>query len=356
MRTASRRATGVLRLTNLALAAPVAPRDDEAIDPFRERVARRHVVSKRILGAEVRFEVDDEAWLALIEAAYGGLPEHRFPVPAPLLRIELRLSAPADPASLEAPPPVRMHSGAGLLGGAMDAAHYAMIAPAQRQALVVASPAMLARHPYHVRYELIEFAVFVLAQRVQGLVPLHGACVGRDGRGVLLLGASGAGKSTLALHSLLGGLDFLAEDAVFVEPRHLLATGVANYLHVKDDALRFVEDEGRRAWIRQSPTIRRRSGAEKYEIDLRDGHGRLAPAPLELAGVMLLSDQPAERLLRPLPMGEAVARLSADQPYAAGLPGWAEFCRRCARMGTYRLARARHPDEAVAALSDWLDA
>lgn len=343
-------------MTHLALAAPAAPCDDDAIDPFRERAARRHAVSKRILGAEVRFEADDEAWLALIEAAYGDLPEHRFPLPGPVLRIELRLADHVDAASLEAPPPVRMRSGAGLLGGVMDAAHYAMIAPAQRQALVVASPAMLARHPYHVRYELIEFAVFVLAQRAQGLVPLHGACVGRDGRGVLLLGASGAGKSTLALHSLLGGLDFLAEDAVFVEPSHLLASGVANYLHVKDDACRFVEDEGVREWIRQSPTIRRRSGAEKYEIDLRDGRGQLASAPLELAGVMLLSDQPAERLLTPLSPNEAIARLTADQPYAAGLPGWAEFCRRCARVGAYRLARARHPDVAVAALSAWLDA
>ena len=342
-------------MTSLGLAAHPAPRDDEAIDPFRERVARRISVCKRILGAEVQFEADDEAWLAPIEAAYGGLPAHRLPTAAPALRIELRLAEPTDPSSLQAPPPVRMRSGAGLLCGVMDAAHYAAIAPAQRQALVVASRAMLARHAYHVRYELIEFAVFVLAQRAQGLVPLHGACVGRNGRGVLLLGDSGAGKSTLALHSLLGGLDFLAEDAVFVQPEHLLATGVSNFLHVKDDAFRFVEDAGVRDWIRASPTIHRRSGVEKYEVDLRDGYGRLAPAPLELAGVVLVSDQPSGRLLTPLAADEATARLSADQPYAAGLPGWQDFCRQCTRLGVHRLARARHPDDAVAVLSTWLD-
>ena len=341
-------------MTNLGLAARPAPDDDEALDPFGERVARRFAVSKRILGADVHFDADDEAWLGLIEAAYGGLPAHAFPAAAPALRIELRLAEPSDPASLEAPPLVRMRSGAGLLCGVMDAAHYAAIAPAQRQALVVASPAMLARHPYHVRYELLEFAVFVLAQRAQGLVPLHGACVGRDGRGVLLLGESGAGKSTLALHSLLGGLDFLAEDAVFVQPQHLLATGVSNYLHVKDDAFRFVEDAGVRDWRRAAPTIRRRSGVEKHEVDLRGGHGRLAPAPLQLKGVVLVSDRPADRLLAPLPAGEAHARLAADQPYAAGLPGWDDFCRKCVRLGVQRLARARHPDEAVAALSAWL--
>src|SRR6202042_2166135 len=137
-------------------------------------------------------------------------------------------------------------------------------------------------NPYHLRYELLEFAVFVLAARALGLVPLHAACVGRHGRGILLLGASGSGKSTLALHSLLQGLDFLAEDAVFVQPESLLATGVANYLHVQADALRFVDDEATRSWISQAPVIRRRSGVEKFEVDLREERGQLAAAPLEL--------------------------------------------------------------------------
>jgi hypothetical protein len=56
------------------------------------------------------------------------------------------------------------------------------------------------RFPYHARYELIEFAVFTLAARAQGLVPLHAACVGEEGRGLLLMGESGAGKSTASLH------------------------------------------------------------------------------------------------------------------------------------------------------------
>src|SRR3546814_20581659 len=87
--------------------------------------------------------------------------------------------------------------------------------------------------PYHLRYELIEFAVFLLAARCQRLVPLHAACVGRGGRGILLLGASGSGKSTLVLHSLLQGLDVLLEDAVFVQPDCMTSTGWANFLHFR---------------------------------------------------------------------------------------------------------------------------
>jgi hypothetical protein len=238
----------------------------------------------------------------------------------------------------------------------MDACNYVVLAPEQRRALVVASQDLLER-PYHLRYELIEFAVFVLAARGMGLVPLHGACVGRAGRGVLLLGASGAGKSTLTLHSLLHGLDFLAEDAVFVEPASLLATGVANYLHVQPDALRFVDDERVRDWIGRAPVIRRRSGVEKFEADLRRGQGRPAPEPLAVTAAVFVSPEPADDpgdLLRPLPAAEIAGRLAADQPYAAGQPGWLRFVGQLARRGVHELRRGRHPAASVEALRQLL--
>src|SRR5258708_6306038 len=96
------------------------------------------------------------------------------------------------------------------------------------------------RFPYHIRYELIEFAVFMLACRAQRLVPMHAACVGLDGRGILLMGPSGSGKSTVALHCLLAGFDFLSEDSVFVASKSMGATGVANFLHVREDSLRWL--------------------------------------------------------------------------------------------------------------------
>ena len=188
--------------------------------------------------------------------------------------------------------------------------------------------------------------------------PLHGACVGRQGRGILLLGASGSGKSTLALHSLLQGLDFLAEDAVFVQPESLLATGVANYLHVQADALRFVEDEETRRWISQAPIIRRRSGVAKFEVDLRQDPGRLAAAPLELIGAVFVSSEPAEGpdvLLSPVPADEIAARMFADQSYAAGQPGWHRFVQRLTKQGVHKLRRGRHPRDSVDALRWLLD-
>lgn len=47
---------------------------------------------------------------------------------------------------------------------------------------------------------------------------LHGTCVARRGRGVLILGPSGSGKSDLALRLLDRGWDLVADDQVRVWP------------------------------------------------------------------------------------------------------------------------------------------
>jgi hypothetical protein len=217
------------------------------------------------------------------------------------------------------------------------------------------------RYPYHIRYELLEFAVYVLAARVQQLVPLHAACVGRQGEGILLMGPSGAGKSTLVVQCLLGGLDFLAEDSVLVRPRGaagLLATGVANFLHLRPDSLRFLDTAERARLLRESWRIRRRSGVEKLEIDLRRPYYHLAPAPLHIRAVAFLSrrEAGAGTLLTPLRTAVVRRRLAANQRYAAHQPGWANFTQQLAKLPAYELRRGAHPRESVEALRELLTA
>jgi hypothetical protein len=326
-------------------------------DPFSERLPQPLSVHKQLLGGRFHFESNSQALLDLVEGAYGGVPPHRLPLVTPELRIELRLVPGQSLTDAHEPPPVQMQSGMELLFGVINGANYVAISPRQRRALIVASEDMLA-FPYHLRYELIEFAVYVLAARCLGLVPLHGACVGRDGRGVLLLGDSGAGKTTLALHGLLHGLEFLSEDAVFVQPESMLATAVTNYVHVKSEALRLIDDESARRWIMDSPVIRRRSGVEKFEADVRLGQGRVAASPLKLVGAVLVSadmaDDPAA-LLRPVPRHEMAARLEADQAYAAGQPGWWLFRHKLMDMGMYELRRGADLRASVEVVSRLFD-
>ena len=340
----------------MALSSSIASRVPEA-DPFGECTRLRHSLYKPLLGGHFLFESDSSALLDLVEATYGGLPRHELPVVASEFHIELRL-VPREGAGFtgEAPPRVQTRAGTGVVCGTVDACNYVVVMPAQHRALVVASEDMLA-HPYHLRYELMEFAVFLLATRGMGLVPLHGACVGRDGRGVLLLGASGSGKSTLALHSLSAGLEFVAEDAILVQPSSFLATGVPNYVHMRAEALRFIDDPVTHEWIASAPVIHRRSGVAKFEADLRVGKAPLAPQPLRLVGAVFASPEYADdpgALLTPLPVENLAALLADDQPYASTQHGWTDFCTGLIERGVYALRRGRHPRDSVDALRQLL--
>jgi hypothetical protein len=321
-------------------------------DPFEERARVELHRDIHLLGARVRFESDSEELLRLVDSAYGGLPRHRLPRAVPHLRVRLLLTRPERKRARSEPTPLQMMSGAGLIGAASESSSFMMVSPEDRGAIVAVAPWML-RFPYHTRYELIEFAVYTLVARVQGLVALHGACVGSAGRGVLLLGPSGAGKSTVTLQCLLEGLGFLAEDSVFMTPDTLLATGVSNFLHVHADSLRWVERDLVARKLRKSPIIVRRSGVHKYEIDLRSGEYQLAQRPLKIGAIVFLSKQRRAGqgdLLERLSRAQALPMLIQDQAYAANQPSWSRFMRKVARLPFFELHRGQHPREAVAVL------
>ncbi|RPH50190.1 MAG: serine kinase [Lysobacterales bacterium] len=328
---------------------------DPASDPFGERYACPLRTRARVLGGVFEFESNSRPLLRLVNVAFADLPPHSFRAAPPQFRIRLVLTSAEAPLAGDEVPRMRLHSGAGLLCGTMDCANFAVVSPTERTGLVVVSRNML-RHPYHIRYELIEFAVYTLASRAQQLVSLHAACIGGNECGLLLIGPSGAGKSTLSLHCLMRDMELVAEDGVLVAPDTLLATGVGSFLHLSADSLAFLRDAGDDAWIRKSPVIRRRSGVEKFEVDLRRGRYHIARTPLKVVAVVFLSKQRASRrsdlrpLLRPLRKAELVEKLQASQPYAVNQPGWATFRRRLSRISAFELRRGRHPDEAVNAL------
>ena len=337
--------------------------DDIATDPFRERPDGLLRIHRQVLGGAFEFASESAELMRLVRWAYDGLPRHRLSAAPPRMAVRLVLGGGvkagrrprnARPRGLSEPGPFAMLSAPGLLCGAGGGSTLAVMSAEQRSALIVIARDLL-RFPYHVRYELIELAVFTLAARVQGLMPLHAACVGSGRRGLLLIGESGAGKSTAVLHCALQGFELVSEDSLFVAPQALLATGAANFLHVRHESLRYLAAADA-SLLRSAPTIRRRSGVRKLEVDLRQPRFRLAPQPLEIIGLVALSACRGgrESLLQPLGPAAALARLQASQPYAASQPGWRLFARRMRTVPAFELCRGRHPRETVAALGQLL--
>lgn len=323
---------------------------DIPADPFHERALPVFCTRMHLLGADFEFECASAELRRLVHWAYAGLPRHKLPGVAPRIRVKIALAPRTRRRAQGDPLRIEMLSGAGMLCGTTSSSDFAVLSPDHRSALVVVSREML-RFPYHTRYELIEFAVFTLAARAQGLMPLHGACVGHDGRGLLLFGDSGAGKSTASLHCLLRGMNFLAEDSMFVTPDTMFATGIANFLHVRCDSLHSVPDPAA-VRIRRSRIIRRRSGVEKYEVDLRRAKFDLAASPLKVAGIVFISEQAGRRgvLLTPLRRYDTLVRFKKSQPYAIKQPGWTTFKKRIAATPAFELRRGRSPAEAADAL------
>jgi hypothetical protein len=327
-----------------------------AADPFGEDTAARFRTRLSVLGGDFAVESSAAALLALSTEAFGGLPKlklERRP-----RRFTVRLALTDQPQTWRrgsAPPRPVLGAGAGLLSATVDAGNFVVIDAAMSRALVCISEAML-RHRYHARYELVELAFLTLAARGQALVPLHAACVGAAGKGVLLVGARGLGKSTLSLHALTGGMQLLSEDSAFVALESLRATGVPSYLHLSPQALRFLSATHLRRAIERSPVIERRSGARKFEVDLRVLDGKIARIPLRLAATVFLSRRAAgsKPALRPLDRAAMLPRLRREQPYAAAQPNWPAFERRIAGLPAYEMRRPNHPDVAIELLRSLL--
>jgi hypothetical protein len=329
---------------------------DAAADPFGEKARARLRKRLNVLGGDFVVEASDAALLELANEAFGGLPQHRLERRPRRFTVRLRLTDhPETWARGSAPPRPVLTGGAGLLCANVDAGNFAVVDVATSRALVCVSTAML-RHRYHARYELIELAFLTLAARAQALVPLHAACVGANGKGVLLMGASGAGKSTLSLHALADGLQLLSEDSAFVALDTLRVTGVPRYLHVSRHALHFLPSSRLRSAIERSPTIERRSGTRKLEVDVRQLRGKIASRPLRLAATVFLSRRRAgsQPALQRLERKGLVARLRREQPYAAAQPGWRAFERRLVEVPAFELRRPGHPDVAVGLLRNLL--
>jgi hypothetical protein len=91
-------------------------------------------------------------------------------------------------------------------------------APGDGVAWIEAATSFGAAELYLTTHPLLTICLMELLER-RRRYSLHAACLARDGRGVVLAGPTGSGKSTLAIALARAGLDFLADDVVFLDHR-----------------------------------------------------------------------------------------------------------------------------------------
>ena len=325
-------------------------------DPFGENTEEDRRAKLTVLGGDFNVTSTDGELLQLAVDTLGNLPAHRVRERPHQFNMRLVLTTLRSswPKRSEPPKP-RLQAGSDLLCATIDAGNFAALNLAASSGLVCLSRKMLDQ-PYFARTDLLELAFLTLASRGQGLVPLHAACIGLNGAGLLLMGPSGAGKSTLALQALASGMELLSEDSAFVVPESLLVTGVSNFLHVKPESLAWLLKSPLRECAERAPIIKRRSGARKLEIDLRGMRNGIVCTPLRLAATVILlrrstGNQPA---LRRLDRSRFLAHLRREQPYAAGLAEWQEFERRAVEKPAFELRQAQHPRFAIECLKELL--
>ncbi len=328
------------------------------LDPFLERIVTPFSARYHLLGSQFSLESNDRRLMRLCAHAFSGLPRHRFPGGSDRLQIRLILhDIDAKPAGQRKglAPELRTYGWNNVFGATMGPDTLALLSPPTGFGLIVVSKPMLA-FPYQLRYELIEFSAFVLAARRRDLVPLHGACIALNGQGVLLLGDRGAGKSVTSLACLADGLEFVAEDGLVVCPTTLLTSGLSSFLHLRADSLHLFHGLTKAHRMLKSPTIVRRSGVPKVEIDVRKIGVKLARSSVEIRAIVFLSGRKSRSAGLATPLARTVARdwLAQSQPYASSLPQWRTFARRISGVPAYAVARGDQPQDIVAAIREIL--
>lgn len=131
-----------------------------------------------------------------------------------------------------------------------------------------------------------------LLMAARGRLMTHAGAVGRDGRGVLLVGRGGSGKSTLALSCAQAGMEVVADDYVLLQPEALIA-------HAMQSTAKLTADSAERLAVPAAaidpagfePTL---EGPAKALVDVRAlAPGRLKPR-LEIGAIVAPALTPAK--------------------------------------------------------------
>jgi hypothetical protein len=157
------------------------------------------------LGFSVEIATNSPEVLEGAEESWGHFRKV-FPEPPVQIRIGV-----LEGGRAECPPAPVVRAQRNLLTQIADRENFAACDLREGFAFAWLTPAVVNNRAY-LRYHFLEGTAWHLLVPLY-LTPLHGACVQKAGRGVLLCGESGAGKSSLAFACARGGWTFLTDDS-----------------------------------------------------------------------------------------------------------------------------------------------
>lgn len=141
-------------------------------------------------------------------------------------------------------------------------------------------------------------------------MPMHAACVAKEGRGILLSGASGAGKSTLAFACARAGWTFLADDATSLlqASEDRLAIGMPHQARLRDDAARLFPE------LQGFCTSARPNGKRSIEIQIDKFPQIRTALQCRIEAIVFLNRGSGTPGLQHLPTEDAVETLLSGMP------------------------------------------
>jgi hypothetical protein len=271
-------------------------------DPLRHRAELPLTATFFPFGFRVEIATNSRDVLEAAADSWGGYASE-YPYPPVELRVVVQ------PAGDLAPEPV-FRNQRRLFSIVADRDNFAFYESGSLFGCCFVSQRTASDHAWFRFYFLETMAYMLLAQR--WVMPVHAACVARDGAGVLLCGLSGAGKSTLAWACARAGWTYVTDDGTWLltEVEDRTALGRCRSIRFRDDAPRLFPE------LQEYISRARPNGKVSIEVPL-DAFPHIRTAPRCRVGSVVLLDrrEGAPGRVEPVPAAVAIELLLRDMPW-----------------------------------------
>ena len=272
-------------------------------DPLRHRAELPLTATFFPFGFRVEIATNSRDVLDAAADSWGGYAASEYPYPPVELRVVVQ------PAGDLAPAPV-FRNQRRLFSIVADRDNFAFYESGSLFGCCFVSQRTASDHAWFRFYFLETMAYMLLAQR--WVMPVHAACVAREGAGVLLCGLSGAGKSTLAWACARAGWTYVTDDGTWLltEVEDRTALGRCRSIRFRDDAPRLFPE------LQEYISRARPNGKVSIEVPL-DAFPHIRTAPRCRVGSVVLLDrcEGAPGHVEPVPAAVAIELLLRDMPW-----------------------------------------